>query len=326
VIAISGFALSYLFAFEDYLAIEIGETAAVALRSDDTNWQRLMGRPERKDTPQPRKIEIKLEGFISEYTEKPKLVYPDKPLQKSLAVWGLGEQPVHYEMQRDPLYPRGWFSRLIVLENGDPVKKQNIEVNDPLRYAGVTFYQMGCDYEFDLHVGEETIENIKAGIPFTIPQMEGEFQLKDPRLGMLFAYDGTIEKLAPRAKLQHRPPLEKRNAEWTTAGDLPIGRPTEIMHALMRLENLRESSVLKYRFDPGVPLLWIAGIGLVFLMTARIYFPWYQLRCHVDGSGEQAQVTASIRMMGLLARPARLQQKLCKVLQGRVVHTRTVSS
>jgi hypothetical protein len=177
---------------------------------------------------------------------------------------------------------------------------------------------MGYEYAFDLHVGDEIIEDIQARSPFTIPQMEGEFRIKNPRMGILFGYDGAVEKLAPSADLQHRPPSEKKKPEWTTTGNLPIGHPAEIMHARMMLDNLREGSVLSYRFDPGVPLLWVAGMGLVILMTARIYLPWYQLRCHIDGSGDHAKVAVSIRMMGLLARPERVQQKLSDVLQGRV--------
>jgi hypothetical protein len=316
--SIIGFSLSYLFAFENDLAIEVGETKSVSLSSDDTNWRKLLARFDWQGQPDSREIELRLDNFIAEHTEKPKLVYPDESTKRLFAAWGLGGEPVHYEMPEDPFYPRDWFSGISVFENGKFVKEKKIEVNDPLRIAGLTFYQMGYEYAFDLHVGEETIENIKAQSPFTIQQMEGEFRIKNPRMGILFRYDGAVEMLTPLANLQHRPPSEKKKPEWTTAGNLPIGHPTEIMHARMMLDNLREGSLLSYRFDPGVPLLWVAGMGLVVLMTARIYLPWYQLRCHVGGSGDHAKVTVSIRMMGLLARPERVQQKLSDVLQGRV--------
>lgn len=317
-LAIVGFCLSYLFAFEDYLTIREGETKSVSLGSTNTNWRKLMQRLDLGESPKPRTVEIKLEKFITEYTEKPKLVYPgkDKPLERFLIAWGLGDEPVHYEMPDDPLYPRDWFSVLGVYEGGEFVKEKKIEVNDPLRHGGLVFYQRGYEYEFDMRVGDEIIENIKARTPFTIPQMEGEFRTKTPRLGILFAYDGSVEKLAPSAGLEHRPPSGGKEGEWTPAGVLRFGEPTDIMHAEMTLENLRESSVLSYRFDPGVPLLWVAGIGLVILMTARIYLPWYQLRCHVDGSGERPRITIGIRMVGLFTRPARLQKKMSEALSG----------
>jgi cytochrome c biogenesis protein len=39
--------------------------------------------------------------------------------------------------------PRRWWSRLAVLENGREVKRQEIEVNDPLVYRGLRFFQSG---------------------------------------------------------------------------------------------------------------------------------------------------------------------------------------
>ncbi len=327
-LAIVGFGLSYLFAFENELSIRVGETESVALRSSETNWRKLtspssdtrwgklMRRLRSAEAPEPPTIGIKLEEFISEHTEKAKLIYPgkDEPLKRFMVAWGLGEEPAHYEMPDDPLYPRDWFSVLSVYEGGELVKKKKIEVNDPLRHGGLVFYQMGYEYEFDMRVGEDTIENIKARTPFTIPQMEGEFRTKTPRLGILFAYDGSVEKLAPSARLEHKPPSGDGKGEWAPAGVLRFGEPTEIMRAEMTIENLRESSVLSYRYDPGVPLLWVASVGLIVLMTARIYLPWYQLRCHVDSSGELAEITVGVRMVGIFTRPARLREKMSRAL------------
>lgn len=315
-VCLVGFGLSYLFAFEDYLAIGVGETEQVALRPADTNWRKLMRLLDRAEPPEAPKIEIALEGFITEYTEKTKLVYPNKtePTQRFLAALGMADESVRYEMPEDPLYPRDWFSALAVYRGGRLVKRKKIEVNDPLRYGGLTFYQIGYEYRFDLGVGEETIEGIEAGKPFAIPQMEGEFRIRNLRLGMVFGYDGSAEKLTPSAKLQHRPPSNDEKPPWSTAGELLIGEPAEIMHAEMTLDNLRQSSILSYRYDPGVPLLWVAGMGLVVLMAARVYLPWYQLRCHVESSDERTRFAISIRMMGLFARPTRLRRKLSDAL------------
>jgi cytochrome c biogenesis protein ResB len=321
-LAIVGFCLSYLFAFESELTIVEGEKKAVALTSPDTNWQRLHDRfglelsggqgiggvgPE-----EPRTIEIKLEEFITEYTEKAELEYPARPLARFVAAWGFGGREIRYKMPEMSLYPRDWFSVLGVYEDGVFVKGKRIEVNDPLRHAGLTFYQMAYDYEFDLEVGEEIIEGIKIYEPFTIPQMEGEFRVATPRLGTFYRLDGRVEELTPSAGLEHRPPTRGGHAKWTAVGEMLIGRPTQIMRAEMRLYNLVESSILSYRHDPGVPLLWVAAIGLLILMCARIYLPWYQVRCHVEG----AQVTISIRVIGLFARPSRLVEKLSRTFSG----------
>jgi len=315
-LAMLGFFLSYLFAFEDYVTVRVGESESIALRSPETNWRRLARLLDIESRAEAREIELKLAEFITEYTEKPSLIYPDKWSERLPAAWGLGKEPVHYEMPEDPLYPRDWFSALIVYDDGEVVLEKKIEVNDPLRYGGLTFYQVGYEYEFDLNVGGEIIEDIQAREPFTIPQMEGKFRISALHTGILFSYDGGAEKLAPSAKLQHRPPSAPQKPKWDTVGKLVFGRPAELMHAEMTLDNLRASSVLSYRYDPGAPVLWVAGIGLVILMAARIYFPWYQVRCHFDDSPSRALVTVSIRMVGLFARPTRLKQKISKAFLG----------
>ncbi len=315
-LAIVGFILSYLFAFEDYITLGVGEAESIALSSPETNWRKLMRSLGAEEHGRPREIELELDEFITEHIEKPSLKYPDGRAERLLSAWGLGKEPVHYEMPDDPLYPRDWFSALRVYDGGESVLEKKIEVNDPLRYAGLTFYQIGYEYEFDLTVGGEILEDIKAREPFTIPQMEGEFRISAPHVGILFGYDGGVERLEPSAKLQHRPPSGAEEPKWSTAGEIASGRSTEVMHAEMKLDSIRASSVLSYRYDPGVPLLWVAGIGLVILVAARIYLPWYQVRCHVDGSSDRALISVSIRMVGLFARPERLRQRLSKAFLG----------
>jgi cytochrome c biogenesis protein ResB len=112
-LSIAGFSLSYLFAFENYLAIEVGETKSVSLSSDDTNWRKLAARLDSPDNANWRKImelldwrgqqdsreiELRLDNFITEHTEKPKLEYPDEPTKRLSAAWGLGGEPIHYKM------------------------------------------------------------------------------------------------------------------------------------------------------------------------------------------------------------------------------------
>jgi len=312
VLLIAGFGLSRLFAVEGELAIRVGEKKSVALTSANANRKMLMGLLGRSETEDSREIEIKLEKLVTRHIENPKLVYPEKPGERIGAAWGSGNERVRYHLPGKPIYPHEWFSVLGVYEDEFLVKEKKIEANAPLRYGDFTFHQAAHGYEFDLHLGDETIEGVRELVPFAIPQMEGEFRVAAPRLGTLLKYDGTAEELVSSADLQHRPPAEGREAEWNTVGEMPLGASVEIMHAEMRLDNLVESGILSYRHDPGVPLLWIAGFGLLVLMSIRIYCPWYQLRCHVEDTDERTQVTISIRMIGLLAGPTRLERKLSR--------------
>ncbi len=310
-VAIGGFCVTYLLAFEDSLTIAAGERKAVPLNSPTTAWRRLtrlLGHPAKLH---PKHVEVELESFVTEYTQKPTLQYPDEPANRLSAAWGLRGQTVGYKLTGDSLYPRDWFSRLKVYEDGRLVAQKRIEVNDPLRYAGLTFYQEGYEYKFDLRIGTETLNDILADKPFTVLQMEGEFRVRTPRVGTLYGYDGTVAPLSPSAKLQYRPPAGEVGRKWSTVAELPLGRPVEAMRAQMTLTNLRESSVLSYRYDPAVPPLWVSTTFLMILMALRIYMPWYQVRCHVDSLSGRSLITVSIRMVGLFARPERVKQKLC---------------
>jgi cytochrome c biogenesis protein len=322
-LALAGFCVSYLCAFEGNLTIPVGGKKPVDLRLSSTKWRRLLRLTGQKAEPAARQIEIELERFITEYTQKPTLQYPDEPSKRLSSVWGLSHTPITYRLTADSFYPRDWFSALKVYENGKLMRKKKIEVNDPLRYAGLTFYQAAYEYAFDLQVGDDTLRGIQAETPFTIPQMEGEFRLKTPRLGTLFKRDGSIQILLPSAKLQHRPPgstPERPPAGqgapgWNTVADLSLGVAAEVMRMHMRLDNLQESSVLSYRYDPGVPVLWLATTLLMVAMALRIYLPWYQVRCHADDTTGRTVVTVSVRMVGLFARPEIVKKKLCDALR-----------
>ncbi len=314
-LAIGGFCITYLLAFEGEVTLPVGQRKPVPLNPDVTKWSTLAKLFGRGTDAKPRNVEVELDKFTPEYVQWPSLEYPEKPTKRWAATWkSRGRMTPKYKLDADSIFPRDWFSTLKVYEDGNLVREKTIQVNDPLRYAGLTFYQAGYEYEFDVRIGGENLKSIPAGEPFTIPEMEGEFRLETPRIGTLFRYDGKVEILSPSARLQYRPPTGAAPGRWQTVTSLPLGRPVKAMHAEMTLTNLKESSVLSYRYDPSVPLLWLVTSAIMLLMALRIYVPWYQVWCHADSSTGRTIVTVSIRMVGLFARPERIKQKLCDVL------------
>ena len=59
---------------------------------------------------------------------------------------------------------------------------------------------------------------------------------------------------------------------WLTGEPLDIGAVT------LTLENPYEGSVLSYRHDPGVPLLYIAIVAFLLGLAIRTYWPSYRVR------------------------------------------------
>jgi len=309
-IAVGGFFFSHQFASEDKLTIAIGERKTFELRPQTTMSRGVLGLFGHPEEAKPRQIEIKLESFQIDYAQGPALQYPGGPAGRFLAAWGLGGKAVRYRLTDDSLYPRNWHSILGIYKDGRLVLSESVEANAPLRYEGITFYQLGYRHIFDLNIGEETLHDILAEAPFTIPQMEGEFVVKTPRIGSLLTYDGAEEKLEPSAIIHYRPPAGQGECNWNTVGKMIVGRPVEVMHAKMALNNVRQSSVLGCRHTPGRPLIGIIGALVAVLMVLRICLPWYQVHCHADGSSGRTLVTSSIKMVGLFARPERLAEAL----------------
>lgn len=312
---IIGFCVTYLLAFEEKSALAVGGRESFGLRSAQTNYaalQRILGL-EPKETQLP--IEIELDDLVTEYMRRPALRYPEKAGGRSPSVWRLGENTVRYEMAEDSIALRNRFSELSIYRDGELVSEKKVGIGDPLRYAGLTIHQVESDYKFSLNVGDTTIEGISEGELFSLPQMEGEFRLVSPCKGILLGHKGEIEILAPSAMLQYRPPSGPATGNWADVGRLTIGRSAEVMRTEMILSDFREKIILRSRYDPALPFLWFAGAAVLVLMALRIYLPWYQLRCHADTSSGRLLVTVSIRMVGLLAQPEQLKEKLIDALR-----------
>ena len=84
--------------------------------------------------------------------------------------------------------PSEFRSSLTVLEQGKPVLKKDIIVNDPLRYRGINFYQSsygklepkGITLNFEnTETGRRQQKNVKFGQQFNLPEDMGQFVVSD---------------------------------------------------------------------------------------------------------------------------------------------------
>ena len=306
--------LRYFYPTEEYLKISIGEQKVIVSDAPAASFSRLMALWNDKEIAPPTRFEVLLENFTTELAESPALQYQRRARRDSLIRRIVEGDGLTYSSTESIVYPRNWISVLNIYEDGKSIGKEEVEVNAPCRYKGVKFYQIGCEYEFDLQAGGEVLTGIPVGKTFTIPQMEGEFRLRNPHIGILYKDEERVPLSLPWAELEHRPPSAQAGARWSSVGKLVLQEPSEVMHAEMVLTDLRESSILSYRYDPGRPFLLFAFAAMLVVMVLRLYCPWYQVRCHTDDSAGHSLVTVSIRMMGLLARPERMKQKISQAL------------
>ncbi|HTZ18590.1 MAG TPA: cytochrome c biogenesis protein ResB [Dissulfurispiraceae bacterium] len=181
--------------------------------------------------------------------------------------------------------PKSYKSELVVLEQGREVMKQEIEVNTPLRYKGITFYQSSYGFSpnrnalFKLAVtptnGKAQEISIRFGQPFAIEgtSLTGTVVDFSPALavdnsGKLFTFaesminPAVFVEVSDAGKPVFRQWLLKRYPDsWKT----PLGT--------MEFKNLWgvQYTGLQVRKDPGV---WIVYLGCI-VMAIGLYAAFF---------------------------------------------------
>ena len=168
--------------------------------------------------------------------------------------------------------PKEYLSRLTVLENGKQVLSRGIEVNRPLRYRGITFYQASYQPYDDF-----IVEFMKNGQPqgkrhaFTIAfQQQEEWKEEGVSFGVLSA-SGQAQR------------LERLNLWLKKGGDEPrvltlkAGEEADFGPYKVRVRQMY-ATVLQVAKDPGVPLVYLGcgllifGLYVAFFLSHRRYF------------------------------------------------------
>ena len=97
-------------------------------------------------------------------------------------------------------------------------------------------------------------------------------------------------------------------------GDLSAGEPLEVEGFTLTLENPYEGSVLTYRHDRGVTLLYIAVTAFMFGLAIRTYWPSYRVNLWIEESSAGAVGKLLLRATGMLGEPEVVEDELVKAL------------
>jgi len=307
-VAIVGFIISALFSFEGDVTLWPGEpvevatvdtgTGAVGIGNTLADWSVGSWHPlafARVDTTgfPNRKIAVTLDEFVTEW-----------------------------ELHNDKYYPKDWLSHLTVLDEDGFTRHVMVEVNRPLRVAGLTFYQMAYDQTFDVVVlrdGEE-IERVAAQsyVPFTLESIPGMFSSGTMRVGTLFEKYHDPIPIVPHTPLTWTPPADSNDPEATAPeradlGVLSLEAPIELQGFTLMLDTPYEASVLTYRHDPGVNLLYVSITLFLLGLAIRTYWPSYRVQLWLEGDGEAHMV---FRATGMLGEPEDVEDELVEALEG----------
>ena len=187
--------------------------------------------------------------------------------------------------------PKAYKSQLTVLEQGHEVMKQEIEVNTPLRYKGITFYQSSYGFSpnrdalFKFSVtpvnGKSHDVAVKFGQPFAIEGTSHTITVVDftPALGVdksgrLFTYAESM--INPAAF------VEISEGGKATARQWILKRFPETWKTLAGVIEFRDLwgaqyTGLQVRKDPGV---WIVYLGCI-VMAVGLYAAFFMSHARI---------------------------------------------
>lgn len=303
ILCFAGFLVSYLFAFEDEIKLRPGRPETIAPKTVSKASGLLNKTAEKED------FQLVLDEFLTEHAQSPRLNYPkDKISRLAMA---LGWKMPEYELKDDSFFPKDWKSRLRVVQGGKTVLEKTIEVNDPLRYGGYTFYQADFEQRLKIRMDESPFAlDAKAGEELIAPGLDSTLKFGSLRTGTLFKLDGTTEKLRAFVTVKRvlKEPVDGKNSE--DLGKLELDSSLVVDGHMISLAGFEETSVLTYRHDPGVTLLWWAGIIVLAAMALRFYGSWYMIFYTIDHTGHSPALKVHIRAKGLGADAEKLAKRI----------------
>jgi len=303
-VAIIGFIMSALFSFEGDVTLYPDVPVTVPTVSAETGFYKAF--PSRVDTVAwaDRYVELTLNEFITEW-----------------------------EIYQDKYYPKDWLSDVDVRvpraaggSVSDDAASVNriVEVNRPLRVAGLTFYQMAYEQEFDIVVWKDGSEveraHTQAYVPFMLESLGGMFFPANLRVGTLFEKYHESRPIVPHTALSWQPPAMADAdslappPERIELGDLSAEEPLEVEGYALTLDNPYEGSVLSYRHDPGVALLYIAIVAFILGLSIRTYWPSYRVSLWVEDAPGGGVGRLTFRATGMLGEPAEIEERLAEEL------------
>ncbi len=241
---------------------------------------------------------FKFEGHLSLNETELGKVFPPCSAEQQVDCIKNADFSIRIDDFRAELYPDGmmykdYWTTITVIEDGKEVLTKEIEVNEPLTYKGITFYQ--TSYGYDLNAAEATIivEDRESG------ERLGEFRLK---VGERFQIPGTenwveLSRFFTSFMIGQRGPVNIDTPEpenpaailqiYQGEGDLEKFEYWDIVFANFPETHLNRDKPYKFylkdyfvpRFDgisysknPGYPVVWWGFTLMALGLFATFYF------------------------------------------------------
>jgi cytochrome c biogenesis protein ResB len=206
--------------------------------------------------------------------------------------------------------PSDYVSHLKIIEpspSGDKtIKEKSIEVNFPLSFDGVTYYQYAVDANLTFKVEVQgqppmtVVTNVNRPTTIELPGIGITCVVTPADFigGTWEAADGTQSEL----------PFTVRLRDYTQAGTIknPVlvgyvteAKPLSVEGIVIHLDKVEQFTILQFTHDPGVPLVGFGGLILAIGMTLGLYFPYKTYRIVLKPSGNESTMVAGSNWRGV---------------------------
>lgn len=291
-----GLILTYLFAFEDTMTLAPGKLQPISMKEPG----RVQGLWKSSHTD--RSFGVTLDEFSAEYVQAPRLDYPKDKLSRLAMGLGWKGREVALELTGDTIAPKDWRSRVRVIKDGVFAEVHTIEINDPLRFEGYTFYQTGYEQKLKVRVdGSPILLETKTDEEIFLPGIENPLKFSGLKTGTLYRLDGSVDSLIPFTTVKQAKdtngPKDKRS--YDDLGRLEQDGSIVVDNRRITLAGVEESAIFSVRYDPGVNVLWTGGFITLIAMALRFYGGFYMAAYRVRESDGITLLEVSVSTKGL---------------------------
>ncbi len=188
--------------------------------------------------------------------------------------------------------PKDYNSDLVILEDGQEILRKRIEVNDPLTYKGIKFYQSSYGSAGNAFFKVRVTEK-KTGEVMDLKALQGKHaQLPG---GYSFAVTNFTENdrnFGPAMQLHVNTPDGKHGAPfviWQNHPKLDIKRGGAFSFALHGFEQPQYTGLQVAR-DPGVNIVWAGCFLIVFGSLTAFFFSHKRIWVCLEDSGKKTKI------------------------------------
>lgn len=195
--------------------------------------------------------------------------------------------------------PSDYVSHLQIIDaDGRVVREKKIEVNHPLSFEGVTYYQYALNAKIKLIITSpggpprviETTILEREPIVFYDLGAECYITQRDIVGGIWESVDGSKTLLPYAIRLVDYTKMGSPE-EPVLIGYVSIDKPLSVEGTVVSLEKVEEYTILQYTHDPGILFAAFGGLILALGMTLTLYFPYRIARIIISPSGDNVTVT-----------------------------------